>query len=213
MARKSLAALVGNEADSDQSATAAGESPAPAAKPASATKADAPTAAPATAAEPAAVQTSATEPAAQPVERKPRAPRRAQPRETEEGERETASKGVPVHLTEELNDRLQDYMARKRWSHQTVLLDAIEATYTRLPELIRAATAADDETTERTPLFDRPSRPAPKASGEARVKHTVRMSDSNRNILDRITEDLGAPSRNFVITVAYEAYLPTIEKS
>jgi len=213
MARKSLAALVGNDADSEQSATPAGEKTTPAtnSEPAT-TKTEAPTAAP-TAAQQAESQPSAPESAAQPIERKPRAPRRTQPRETEEGERETASKGVPVHLTEELNERLQDYMARKRWSHQTVLLDAIEATYTRLPELIRAASAADDETTERTPLFDRPSRPAPKASGEARVKHTVRMSDSNRNILDRITEDLGAPSRNFVITVAYEAYLPTIEKS
>lgn len=118
-----------------------------------------------------------------------------------------------MHLTEELNERLQAYMTRKRWSHQTVLLDAIEATYTRLPDLIREATAADDEATERTPLFDRPSRPTPKASGEARIKHTVRMSDSNRNTLDDITEKLGAPSRNFLITVAYEAYLPTIEKS
>lgn len=211
MARKSLAALVGNDADSEQPTTpAAGESATPTSKPAPATK---PAGTTVDVVEQAETTTAAPEPAAAPAERKPRAPRRTQPRETEEGERETASKGVPVHLTEELNERLQDYMARKRWSHQTVLLDAIEATYTRLPELIRAATAADDETTERTPLFDRPSRPAPKASGEARVKHTVRMSDSNRNILDRITEELGAPSRNFVITVAYEAYLPTIEKS
>ncbi|WP_417541369.1 hypothetical protein [Microbacterium maritypicum] len=214
MARKSLAALVGNDADSEQPTTPAGESQRPTSKPAPTTKpAATPAPAPVDVVDPAESESAAPEPAAAPVARKPRTPRRTQPRETEDGERETASKGVPVHLTEELNDRLQDYMARKRWSHQNVLLDAIEATYTRLPELIRAATAADDETTERTPLFDRPSRPAPKASGEARVKHTVRMSDSNRNILDRITEELGAPSRNFVITVAYEAYLPTIEKS
>lgn len=130
------------------------------------------------------------------------------------GERETATKGVPVHLTAEMNDRLQEYMAHKRWSHHNVLLDAIEATYSRLPELIRQATSDDDEeSTERTPLFDRPSRPSPKTSGEARVKHTVRMTDSNRAILDRITEELGAPSRNFVITVAYDAYLPHTEKS
>lgn len=144
---------------------------------------------------------------------KKRGPRRTTAAADTGKERETASKGVPVHLTEELNERLQAYMTRKQWSHQTVLLDAIEATYTRLPDLIREATAADDEAAERTPLFDRPSRPTPKSSGEARVKHTVRMSDSNRNILDRITEELEAPSRNFVITVAYEAYLPTIETS
>jgi predicted DNA-binding protein len=211
MARQKLSALVGKDADSDQETTPAGESTTTAAKPA-------PTATPAAtsvkAAEPAESRPAAPETAAAAVEpRKPRAPRRTQHREAGDDDRETASKGVPVHLTEELNERLQAYMSRKRWSHQTVLLDAIEATYTRLPELIRAATAADDETTERTPLFDRPSRPAPKATGEARVKHTVRMSDSNRNTLDHITEVLGAPSRNFVITVAYEAYLPPIEKS
>lgn len=203
MARKSLSGLVGNDADNAAAAAAAAETatPAPAPKEPVAAAQPAPSAAPAPT--PAAVETPA---------RKPRGPRR-NALAADVGERETASKGVPVHLTEELNERLQAYMARKRWSHQTVLLDAIEATYTRLPDLIREATAADDESAERTPLFDRPSRPTPKASGEARIKHTVRMSDSNRNTLDDITEKLGAPSRNFLITVAYEAYLPTIEKS
>lgn len=199
MARKDLGALVSRQVDSTPKPPAE-QPPTPKTTPAPAPE-------PATAAAPAAEATPPSEPA-----RKARAPRRAAAAD-DGGERETASKGVPVHLTEELNERLQAYMTRKRWSHQTVLLDAIEATYTRLPALIREATAADDEAAERTPLFDRPSRPTPKASGEARVKHTVRMSDSNRNTLDRITEELGAPSRNFVITVAYEAYLPTIEES
>lgn len=147
----------------------------------------------------------------------PRAPRTpAKKRQTsasDGGVAETAVKGVPVHLTEELNERLQAYMTRKRWSHQTVLLDAIEATYTRLPDLIDEATHAEEQPVERTSLFDRPARPVHTATGEARVKHTVRMTDSNRKILDDITEQLGAPSRNFLITVAYEAYLPPIEKS
>ena len=94
-----------------------------------------------------------------------------------------------------------------------VLLDAIETTYERLPELIAEATAAASRKAERTVLFARPNPTAPKASGEARVKHTVKMSDTNRNVLDRVTAEVGAPSRNFLITVAYEAYLPTIEKS
>jgi len=119
-----------------------------------------------------------------------------------------------VHLTEELNERLQAHMARTRRSHQTVLMDAIEATYSRLPDLVAEATLTDEQDAERTPLFDRtPTRPAPTATGQARFKHTVRMTDRNRKILDDITEQVGAPSRNFLITVAYEAYLPTIEKS
>lgn len=207
MARKDLGALVSRQVDSTPKPPA--EQPAaPKTTQSTPESAVTPQPAPAPEATPTADITPPSEPA-----KKTRAPRRSAAADDGGGERETASKGVPVHLTEELNERLQAYMTRKRWSHQTVLLDAIEATYTRLPALIREATAADDEAAERTPLFDRPSRPTPKASGEARVKHTVRMSDSNRNTLDRITEELGAPSRNFVITVAYEAYLPTIEES
>lgn len=150
----------------------------------------------------------------------PRAPRRAAPAKQpaatsgDRGEAGPAIKGVPVHLTEELNERLQAHMARTRRSHQTVLMDAIEATYSRLPDLVAEATLTDEQDAERTPLFDRtPTRPAPTATGQARFKHTVRMTDRNRKILDDITEQVGAPSRNFLITVAYEAYLPTIEKS
>lgn len=207
MARKDLGSLVGDDVDTTPKAPAKKPTQ-PATPPAPA----APTAAPEPAPAPEVAEEAAEEAPAEPA-KKQRAPRRATATADGGGDRETASKGVPVQLTEDLNVRLQAYMARKRWSHQTVLLDAIEVTYKRLPELIREATAADDEAAERTSLFDRPSRPTPKASGEARIKHTVRMSDSNRNILDRITEELGAPSRNFVITVAYEAYLPPIETS
>lgn len=206
MARKDLGALVGNDADTTPKTPAV--QPAPSKAP---QVAAAPIEVPAPAPTPAAADVDEAAPA-EPA-KKQRAPRRPAAAADSGGERETASKGVPVQLTEELNERLQAYMTRKSWSHQTVLLDAIEATYTRLPELISQATASDDAAAERTPLFDRPSRPTPKASGEARIKHTVRMSDSNRNTLDRIAEELGAPSRNFLITVAYEAYLPTTETS
>ena len=200
MARKSLNSL-----------SALGDSePSPAPTPApAATPAPTPTPAPEPAPEVAAVTTVA--PAAP---RSPRTPAKKRSTSASDGGvAETAVKGVPVHLTEDLNERLQAYMTSKRWSHQTVLLDAIEATYTRLPALIDEATHADAEPVERTSLFDRPARPVHTATGEARVKHTVRMTDSNRKILDDITEQLGAPSRNFLITVAYEAYLPPIEKS
>jgi len=210
MARKSLGSLVGNDAAA--SAPTVGEqAPPPAAAPA-----------PPAQIEPTAVAASAdaekeTPPAAQEASSAParetRGARRTAATPDSNSDRETASKGVPVHLTEELNERLQAYMATTRWSHHNVLLDAIETTYARLPELIAEATAAASRQAERTVLFSRPNPTAPKATGEARVKHTVKMSDTNRNILDRITAEVGAPSRNFLITVAYEAYLPTIEKS
>lgn len=129
--------------------------------------------------------------------------------------RETASKGVPVHLPTSLNDRLQAYMTKTRKSHQTVLLDALEATYHQLPELIEKATSGDaaEEPQERASLFARPSRPAPVSSGEPRIKHTVRVSPTNRKVLDSITAELKAPSRNLLIITAYEAFLPPINES
>lgn len=127
-------------------------------------------------------------------------------------ERETATKGVPVHLPVPLNDRLQAYMTKTRKSHQTVLLDAVSATYKRLPELIRQATAGGEETDEEwTDLFNRQKRPAPVTDAGPRVKHTVRVAPSYRAILDRVTTELDAPSRNFVIITAYEAFLPPLD--
>ena len=129
-------------------------------------------------------------------------------------ERETASKGVPVHLPVPLNDRLQAYMAKTRKSHQTVLLDAVSATYKRLPELIRDATAGGEDSDEEwTDLFNRQKRPAPVTDAGPRVKHTVRVAPSYRAILDRVTAELDAPSRNFVIITAYEAFLPPLNES
>jgi len=208
MARKSLGSLVGKNADTPAPTVGEQAAPAPAAAPTPPVQTEP---APATATEKATPPPAAEEPST--PARKTRGPRRTATAGDGDGDRETASKGVPVHLTEELNERLQAYMAITRWSHHNVLLDAIETTYERLPELIAEATAAASRKAERTVLFARPNPTAPKASGEARVKHTVKMSDTNRNILDRVTAEVGAPSRNFLITVAYEAYLPTIEKS
>ena len=208
MARKSLGSLVGKDADTPAPTAGEQAAPTPAAAPTPPAQTEpAPTPATEKATPPPAAEETST-PA-----RKTRGPRRTAAAADGDSDRETASKGVPVHLTEELNERLQAYMATTRWSHHNVLLDAIETTYERLPELIAEATAAASRKAERTVLFARPNPTAPKASGEARVKHTVKMSDTNRNILDRVTAEVGAPSRNFLITVAYEAYLPTIEKS
>lgn len=165
-------------------------------------------AAPAVAAEPV-----VEEPVKKPAPRKQATTRTASA--PEDGGKETASMGVPVHLPGPLNDRLQAYMARTRKSHQTVLLDAIEATYSRLPQLIREATAAggEEEPQERVSLFSRPTLQAPQSTGETRIKHTVRVSPTNRQILDNLTAELEAPSRNFVIITAYEAFLPPINES
>lgn len=191
---------------------------APAAAEAEAEPADAPAESPKAPANEAAPAAAATTPK-KPATRRQAAPSPAATSDAPEDDepengRETATKGVPVHLPSSLNDRLQSYMARTRKSHQTVLLDALEATYDRLPELIRQATAGEAaEEAPKASLFARPTRPAPVASGEPRIKHTVRVSPTNRKILDTITAELEAPSRNFVIITAYEAFLPSINES
>lgn len=164
-----------------------------------------------------------TTPAKKPAPRRQAGPAASQPAmaptaaddDDADSGRETATKGVPVHLPSSLNDRLQAYMARTRKSHQTVLLDALEATYDRLPDLIRQATAGESagEEAPKASLFARPTLPAPVATGEPRVKHTVRVSPTNRKVLDTITAELEAPSRNFVIITAYEAFLPSTNES
>lgn len=161
----------------------------------------------------------ATAPAAA-VEAKPARPKR-QPATASESTtktsprpvKEAAIKGVPVHLSEDLNERLMAFLERTGRSHQVVLLDAIESEYETLGERIKEKLGVEADKPS-TPLFVRDTRPAPKTvTADTKHKHTVRMTETNRQILDQITEELGAPSRNFLITTAYEAYLPTIEKS
>lgn len=41
----------------------------------------------------------------------------------------------------------------------------------------------------------------------------MRVSPTNRKVLDTITAELEAPSRNFVIITAYEAFLPSTNES
>lgn len=164
-----------------------------------------------------AVAVEATAPPQAPKAR-PGAPRKSTPpaRAAEATvERETASVGIPFHLPESLDAKLQAYMSRTGKSHHRVLLEAVASTYPQLPELIRAAMAGEDENTPKdetvSALFDMPAWIAPKTSQEPRVKHTVRVSPTNRRKLDDITSELGAPSRNLVIITAYKAFLSTNE--
>jgi hypothetical protein len=149
---------------------------------------------------------------------RPGAPRKLAPQPraaVPAGERETASVGIPFHLPESLDAKLQAYMTRTGKSHHRVLLEAVASTYQQLPDLIRAAMAGEDENTPQeeavSALFDMPAWIAPKTSLEPRVKHTVRVSPTNRRKLDDITSELGAPSRNLVIITAYKAFLSTNE--
>lgn len=116
--------------------------------------------------------------------------------------------GVPVHLPKRINDRLMAFMADTNRSHPMVLLDAIEVTYDRLGELIQKKLGI--ETQPRTKLFNRSGVRSAVIAEKNTEKHTVQVSKGDRDMLGQIANDLGAPSRTFMIVVAYDAYLPQL---
>ncbi|MGC5224526.1 hypothetical protein ACPW96_18325 [Micromonospora sp. DT81.3] len=125
--------------------------------------------------------------------------------------------GVPFHLPDSLDKRLAAYMQKTGKSHHRVLLEAIARTYPQLPDLVRKSMSGEDveesELDEVTALFDLPDWSAPRTSQEPRVKHTVRVSPTNRKKLEDIRHEVGAPSRNLLIVTAYNAFLPSINES
>lgn len=125
-----------------------------------------------------------------------------------------ATAGIQVMIPQDLNDRLQDYLKKRKISHAKLLIEAIEKTYKRLPQLVNEAQGLEDDEEDdddRVFLFERPARERQQTAGAPRAKHHVRLTPKNRKLLDAVTEYAGAPSRNFMITVAYDAYLPPIK--
>jgi len=116
--------------------------------------------------------------------------------------------GVPVHLPKRINDRLIAFMADTNRSHPMVLLDAIEVTYEHLGELIQKKLGI--ETQPKTKLFNRSGVRSAVIAEKNTEKHTVQVSKGDRDMLGQIANDLGAPSRTFMIVVAYDAYLPQL---
>lgn len=126
-----------------------------------------------------------------------------------------ATAGIQVMIPQDLNDRLQAYLKKRKISHAKLLIEAIEKTYKRLPQLVNEAQGLEDDEEDdddRVFLFERPARERQQTAGAPRAKHHVRLTPKNRKLLDAVTEYAGAPSRNFMITVAYDAYLPPIKK-
>ena len=100
-------------------------------------------------------------------------------------------------------------MATTGRGHQIVLMDAIETEYERLGERIKEKLGLE---VREAPHQSVRARYAHRAEDirkrEPQQAHRANDTGTNRRILDKLTEDLGAPSRNFLIITAYEAYLP-----
>lgn len=114
-----------------------------------------------------------------------------------------------LELPESVNRRLTAYRVRTRKSHAFVLLKAVESTYDRLPELVKTALGEDDEPVAQ--LFERSARtatPVRTSDSEPTFTHSIRTTINNRTALSELAEELGAPSRNFLLVLAYDAFLP-----
>lgn len=124
---------------------------------------------------------------------------------------EAVTTGMAIELPVDIDQRLAAYIEATRKTHPTVLLDAVESTYEQLPDLIREALG--DEPAPKVSLFNRTpmqvsTRRLPR--GEEKVRRTVKLTASNRALLDELAVKLGAPSRTFLVVTAYDAYLPKL---
>ena len=141
------------------------------------------------------------------------APKRSRPakRPVSEQATEHASAGLALDVEPALDARLMAYRASTRMSLHHIVLDAVEQTYPNLPTLVAKALGRGDEAERpKTSLFQRSSAPSPlSVEGKSeRVTHTIRIARTNREMLDQIADEVGAPSRNFMLCVALDEFLP-----
>lgn len=145
----------------------------------------------------AATPSSATEPT--PTPRKPRVSQTVS----------VGTRPIPMYLTSDLHERLQQYKRQHEVSIPNIVMSAIEATYEKLPALIQ------NSTTELTPpgatrLFNRPAtvtRRLPRGEGVGREVVNIRVSTEHADVIDHIKDEVKAPSRNALLTTALTEYL------
>lgn len=99
----------------------------------------------------------------------------------------------------ELRDALRAAAATGRTTNADIILEAIEANVTKLPELVAAASTA----TIRGSLFRREatSRATP------RVQVTVRMAQDHIDTIDSLVREVNAPDRTTLLVAALRAHL------
>lgn len=120
-----------------------------------------------------------------------------------------ADQPIQVSLPRSLKERLDRYKAEQGLSHPTILFDAIETNVDRLPELVKERTVNVGATGGKS-LFNRPQTVVRRdAATEPKETFIIRISQDNKDILEQLVEDSGAPSRNVLLVAAYEAFLPT----
>lgn len=117
---------------------------------------------------------------------------------------ERADKGVQVTLRAPVMRMLEEYKTSTGMSHPNILFDALEYSYDELHSLIKdRATRLDPD---RKKLFARPSSPARHEDVETET-FIVRMTQTNKDVIEDMWKEFEAPSRTALLAVAYEHYL------
>jgi len=166
--------------------------------------------------EPTSTEDTSPIPAAKPKGTKPstatrptaRAASPAPPRAAASTQREKADKAISVSLRVSLHDRLDRFKRDTGLSYPNIVLSAISAKAQQLPELIAAATVSvgDDSVPD---LFDLPKHVMPRNDApEAKKELVFRVSEKNKDVLNQLEHEFGAPNRTALISVALDAYLP-----
>ncbi len=134
------------------------------------------------------------------------APRRApQVRENEEqlelGGVESPARTIVVYLPVSLRDQLRGTARQADITYTALVLDAIEATYPRLGDLL-----APHRPTPAGNLFTRAT-PRPRRHTEPHVQVSLRPMRDDLDVIDRLVDQLQAPSRSELIAAALTAHL------
>lgn len=117
--------------------------------------------------------------------------------------------GVDVELA--LNARFVAFRNATRLSYHQIILDAVEHSYPVLGDLVSKALGRGGEAAvPQVKLFERTfvPPPVPVRGRQDRITHTIRITVSNRSMLDDVAAEVSSPSRNFMICVALDHYLP-----
>ena len=121
-----------------------------------------------------------------------------------------ADQAIPFNLPLRVWNRLEAYRRATGISNPNILFNAIEATYERLPELVAARTVSfGGGEGGGTRLFNRPQTAAQRADdGETKKQLIIRVNKENKQILDDLWPEVGAPNRTVMAVAALDDFLP-----
>lgn len=134
----------------------------------------------------------------QPATREPRPPRK--PRVSESAD---VARVVAFSLPASLVEGFREGATRRKTTQAEFLMDALNATVGRLPELLQQ----DQPAPVRDGLF---VRQAPRPRSEPHGIVSVRLLVRNIEAIDNLVAELDAPSRSALVAVAVKAHLASL---